>query len=95
MERFLDYFEPENYKLDIFIDKKAKTIGGKVMIKGRAKAENIKFHAVGLSVSRVLVNGKKADFETANGVRSTRGRCCGKVCGKLWAKLGGAKNGKT
>ena len=68
MERFLDYFVPEKYVLDLDIDKHAKTIQGTVTVTGAAKAENIKFHAVGLSVDSVLINGKKADFKLAEGV---------------------------
>ena len=62
MEKLVKYFIPEKYTLDLTIDKKAKTIGGTVAVKGAAKAENIKFHAVGLSVDQVMVNGKKAKF---------------------------------
>ena len=68
MERFLDYFVPEKYGIDLFIDKHKKTISGVVDVKGVAKAENVKFHAVGLSVDEVLVDGKKVDFEVADGV---------------------------
>lgn len=68
MEKLVKYFVPEKYTLDLAIDKKAKTIGGAVTVKGVAKAENIKFHAVGLSVDQVTVNGKKAKFEVADGV---------------------------
>ena len=68
MERLLEYFVPEKYILDLDIDKHAKTIGGIVTIEGLAKAENIKFHAVGLSVDSVVVNGKKADFEVVDGI---------------------------
>ena len=68
MERLIKYFVPEKYVLDLAIDKHAKTIGGIVTITGRAKAENIKFHAVGLSVDSVVVNGKKVKFEVADGV---------------------------
>lgn len=68
MERFLDYFVPEKYTLDLDIDKYQKSIGGVVTVIGRAEAENIKFHAVGLSVDRVQVNGKNADFDLENGV---------------------------
>ena len=57
MERLIKYFVPEKYTLDIAIDKHAKTIDGTVAIDGKAKAENIKFHAVGLSVDSVVVNG--------------------------------------
>ena len=70
MERFLEYFEPEKYILDLEVDKGRKTIGGVVTVLGVAKAETVKFHAVGLSVSSVVVNGEKAAFEVANGVLS-------------------------
>ena len=70
MERFLEYFEPEKYILDLEVDKGRKTIGGLVTVLGVAKAETVKFHAVGLSVSSVVVNGEKAAFEVANGVLS-------------------------
>ncbi|MBQ2643796.1 M1 family metallopeptidase [Candidatus Saccharibacteria bacterium] len=68
MERLINYFVPEKYILDLEVDKGAKTIGGKVMVLGQAKAENIKFHAVGLSVDSVVVNGESAKFEVADGV---------------------------
>ena len=68
MEKLVKYFVPEKYNLDLIIDKKAKTIGGTVTVEGAAKAENIKFHAVGLSVDQVTVNGKKAKFEVIDGV---------------------------
>lgn len=68
MEKLVKYFVPEKYALDLVIDKKAKTIGGTVVVKGVAKAENIKFHAVGLSVDQVTINGKKAKFEVVDGV---------------------------
>ena len=44
MERFLDYFVPERYKLDLFIDKHAKTISGTVEIIGKVLSETVKFH---------------------------------------------------
>ncbi len=68
MERFLEYFVPEKYWLDLLIDKHKKTIGGVVKVTGVAKAENIKFHAVGLSVKEVFINGEKWDFEVKDGV---------------------------
>ncbi len=68
MERLIKYFVPEKYNLDLKIDKHVKTIGGTVTITGQAKVENIKFHAVGLSIDSVVVNGKKAKFEVADGL---------------------------
>ena len=68
MERFLEYFVPEKYRLNIGVDKFNKKIGGTVTIWGEALAETVKFHAVGLSVSQVLMNGEKGDFEVKDGV---------------------------
>ncbi len=62
MERFLDYFVPEKYVLDISIDKNEKTIGGRVSVVGKALADKIKFHAVGLEVTNVLMRGKTVKF---------------------------------
>ncbi|MBQ6410135.1 M1 family metallopeptidase [Candidatus Saccharibacteria bacterium] len=64
MEKFLDYFAPEKYILDIEIDKFKKTIGGVVKITGEIKNNTVKFHAVGLKISKVLVDGKARKFKT-------------------------------
>ncbi len=64
MERFLDYFVPEKYVLDLSIDKNRKTIKGKVKVFGKSKNDRICFHAVDLSIDKVLVNGEKVDFKT-------------------------------
>ncbi|MBQ6313857.1 M1 family metallopeptidase [Candidatus Saccharibacteria bacterium] len=66
MERLLKYFVPEKYILDLYVDKFKKTIGGEVKVLGKALEETIKFHAVDLEISDVLVNGEKATFK-ANG----------------------------
>lgn len=68
MERLLDYFVPEKYVLDLSIDKDKKTIGGEVRVFGESKGEKIKFHAVGLSVRQVAVNGENVKFEVEDGV---------------------------
>lgn len=62
MERFLEYFVPKKYVLDINIDKNKKTIGGMVTVTGEALAELVKFHAVNLKIKKVLVDGKKVEF---------------------------------
>ena len=67
MERFLEYFIPERYVLDLKVDKIKKYIGGTVKVFGQVLAEDVKFHAVGLSVDEVLVDGKKVDFEVRDG----------------------------
>ena len=63
MERLLNYFVPEKYELNLNIDKHKKTIGGEVCVFGEALEENIKFHAVRLDVSEVLVDEKPAKFK--------------------------------
>ena len=63
MERFVNYFEPEKYVLDIKINKRTKTIGGVVTVTGLVKNEVVKFHAVRLEITDVLVNGEKASFK--------------------------------
>ncbi|MDO4747010.1 MAG: M1 family aminopeptidase [Candidatus Saccharibacteria bacterium] len=63
MERLLDYFVPERYALDIKIDKDEKTIGGVVVVSGEVLQEAVKFHAVKLDITDVLVDGLKVDFK--------------------------------
>ncbi|MBO4813145.1 M1 family metallopeptidase [Candidatus Saccharibacteria bacterium] len=63
MERLLNYFVPEKYQLDIAIDKFEKTIGGTVVVTGKVVEETVKFHAVKLDITDVLVNGAKAEFK--------------------------------
>ena len=66
MERLLDYFVPEKYILDIAIDKNKKKIGGVVTVSGEVLKETVKFHAVDLKITDVLVNGDSLKFK-ANG----------------------------
>ena len=66
MERFLDYFVPEKYVLDLGINKFDKKIGGVVEIVGEAKEEVIKLHAVGFEVKQVFVDDKEVKFEMKN-----------------------------
>lgn len=79
MERLLDYFIPEKYILDLEIDKLKKRIGGRVTVTGEAASETVKFHAVGLSVSEVAINGKKHEFKVEDGVLTVLGAPRGKV----------------
>lgn len=62
MERLLDYFVPEKYVLDLVVDKRKKYIGGKVTIFGAAKKNEIKFHAVNLKITKVLVENFEVEF---------------------------------
>ncbi len=107
MERFLDYFVPEKYKLDLTIDKYKKTIGGVVVVEGVAKAETVKFHAVNLKIKNVLVDCVSAEFSCGDNVleitKIALGKCEIKIeyDGKLNENMQGAYlstyeyNGKT
>lgn len=66
MERLLDYFEPEKYILDIYIDKHEKINRGIVIIEGESKSEVIKLHCVKLDILGVAVNDKKAEYKYEN-----------------------------
>lgn len=76
MERLLDYFQPEHYDLSLTIDREQETIAGIVQISGNARAEMIKFHALGLKIKSVKIAvadekaWRDADFEYDNQVVS-------------------------
>lgn len=53
MERFLDYFIPRYYHLDLSISRRHNLLQGTVTISGKVKSETIKFHAVGLQIESV------------------------------------------
>lgn len=63
MEHLFKYFKPEKYVLDLNINKHKKTIAGVVTVTGEVLNEVVKFHAVRLKISDVLVNEKKCKFE--------------------------------
>ena len=68
MERFLDYFVPEKYILDLTIDKDEKRIGGVVTVSGEVLTDTVKFHAVGLDVDAVKVDESDVKYSVADGV---------------------------
>ena len=63
MERFLDYFVPEKYVLNLAIDKNKKTIGGEIVVIGKISNEIVKFHAVNLEITDVFVDGKEVQYK--------------------------------
>ena len=79
VERFLKYFVPERYVLQLDIDKQAKTIGGTVKISGEVISDTIKFHAVKLKVLKVLVDDTEVKFENDGEVLSISGLKPGKA----------------
>ena len=70
MERLLDYFIPENYQLDLFIDKENKFLKGVVKITGKALTPTIKLHSVNNKIKTDKINGEKVNFKTEDGVLS-------------------------
>ena len=79
VERFLKYFVPERYVLELNIDKHAKTIGGTVKVFGEVISDTIKFHAVKLKILNVFVDEKEMKFENDGEVLSISGLKPGKV----------------
>ena len=63
MEKFLDYFVPESYDLELDIQATKQSIHGHVAIAGVAKQSRVKFHAVNLSQVKLLVDGEAHAFE--------------------------------
>ena len=69
MERFFDYFTPEHYDLDLTINDEKTRINGVAIIRGEAKAESIKLHAVRMEIKSIHLDGAKfEDFGHADGV---------------------------
>lgn len=62
MEKLLSYFVPDNYRLELEIDKHQEIIKGYVVITGEAKQEQIKLHAVGLNIDEVKLNNAPTQF---------------------------------
>lgn len=79
VERFLKYFVPERYVLELNVDKHAKTIGGIVKVFGEVISDTIKFHAVKLKILNVFVDEKEMKFENDGEVLSISGLKPGKV----------------
>lgn len=53
MERFLDYFNPEYYWLELYVFSKKRLIRGTVTIEGEVKSDCVKFHGVNLKIKSV------------------------------------------
>ncbi|MBQ3261238.1 M1 family metallopeptidase [Candidatus Saccharibacteria bacterium] len=72
MERFLDFFTPKSYILDLFIDKNQKSLSGTVKISGKTKKSDlIKLHSVGQKIDFVRLDSQEiVNFHLENGVLS-------------------------
>lgn len=78
MERFLDYFIPERYKLALTLNKAKNRMVGEVIVSGEAKADTVKLHAVDMTIKAVYLNSQAADFAREDGtisVKAAPGHC--------------------
>lgn len=66
MEQFLNYFIPKNYKLDLYIDKDADIVDGRVIITGTPKSQQFFLHAVNMDIESVKINTEAAEFSYNN-----------------------------
>ncbi len=66
MERLLDYFTPETYHLELFINKHEGTARGRTTITGQAHRNLIKLHAKDLTIDRVTVDGQEKPHQLSS-----------------------------
>ena len=69
MERFLDYFVPERYDLDLRINAEKTKLDSTAIIYGEAKTSTIKFHFVKSTVKRIAIDDLDwTDYTVKDGV---------------------------
>ena len=69
MERFLDYFVPERYDLDLRINAEKTKLDSTAIIYGEAKTSTIKFHFVKSTVKRIAIDDLDwTDYAVKDGV---------------------------
>ena len=64
MERFLEYFIPQNYKLNFVINQSKTSLIGNAIITGVTEANTIKFHAKNIQIKSIKVNQKNIKYIT-------------------------------
>ena len=62
VERYVEKFQPEHYRLFLDINRREKRFSGTVSIKGLAVSQEISLHQKGLEISSVMVAGQALDF---------------------------------
>ena len=67
MERYLDYFVPSHYDLDLNINDEKNQLSATATIRGNVITNSIKLHAVKLDIEKLTVDGAKTDFRYADG----------------------------
>ena len=63
MERLFENFKPENYDIELRINKHTEDVQGHVIITGEKVGESLKLHAKNLKIINVLVNGDRKNIE--------------------------------
>lgn len=62
MERLIEYLIPENYQLELRVNKQTEEVQGHVVIKGQAVKPNLKLHARELKIAKVTINDQPVGF---------------------------------
>ena len=62
MERLLEYFTPEHYKITLNINKHTGKAFGTTIITGTPKSDTIKLHAKGLNIREVTSDGNRLKY---------------------------------
>ncbi len=68
MERLLDYFRPENYNLELRINKYTEEVQGHVVTTGEKIGNALKLHSKNLKIINVFVNGERKNIEEKDDV---------------------------
>jgi aminopeptidase N len=87
IERLIKYFVPEEYDLDLYINKHKKTLSGIVEISGKAKKTTIKLHAVKMKILSVFTGEQTADFSHKDGILTINLEKTGKTTLKISFEL--------
>lgn len=53
MERFLDYFKPDQYLLELYLFRKKRLIRGTVIVLGEVQSNQVRFHAASMKIKSV------------------------------------------
>ena len=62
MERLINYFIPQNYQLELRVNKNTEEIQGHTIISGETKDSILKLHARDLKITKILIDNKPVEF---------------------------------
>ncbi len=68
MERLFENFKPENYNIELRINKNTEEVQGHVIITGEKVEKSLKLHAKNLKIINVLVDGVRKNIEQKDDV---------------------------